>query len=85
MNTSIFLDHSEDLPETKVKIQKAGFPESKPFVTMDLMEEGGSSVTLYLKPDQALLFLVKLEDQLEAAIMEYANRDRKELVEVEYA
>ena len=85
MNTSIFLDRSEDLPETKVKILKAEFPESKPFVTMDLMEEGGSSVTLFLKPDQALLFLVKLEDQLEAAIMEYANRDRKELVEVESA
>jgi len=85
VNTSIFLDRSEDLPETKVKILKAEFPESKPFVTMDLMEEGGSSVTLFLKPDQALLFLVKLEDQLEAAIMEYANRDRKELVEVESA
>ncbi len=85
MNTSIFLDHSEDLPETKVKVLKAGFPESKPFVTMDLMEKGGSSVTLYLKPDQALLFLVKLEDQLEAAIMEYENRDRKELVKVESA
>jgi hypothetical protein len=85
VNTSIFLDRSEDLPETKVKILKAGFSESKPFVSMDLMEEGGSSVTLYLKPDQALLFLVKLEDQLEAAIMEYANRDRKELVEVESA
>jgi hypothetical protein len=85
VNTSIFLDHSEDLPETKVKILKAGFPESKPFVTMDLMEKGGSSVTLYLKPDQALLFLVKLEDQLEAAIMEYENRDRKELVKVESA
>jgi hypothetical protein len=85
VNTSIFLDHSEDLPETKVKVLKAGFPESKPFVTMDLMEKGGSSVTLYLKPDQALLFLVKLEDQLEAAIMEYENRDRKELVKVESA
>ncbi len=83
MNASIFLYHSEDLPETKVRVLKAGFPESKPFVTMDLMEEGGSSVTLYLKPDQALLFLVKLEDQLEAAIMEYANR--KELVKVESA
>lgn len=85
MNTSIFLDRSEDLPETKVKVLKAGLPESKPFVSMDLMEEGGSSVTLFLKPDQALLFLAKLEDQLEAAIMEYANRDRKELVEVESA
>ena len=83
MNTSIFLDRSEDLPETKVRVLKAEFPESKPFVTMDLMEEGGSSVTLFLKPDQALLFLVKLEDQLEAAIMEYANR--KELVKVESA
>ncbi len=85
MNTSIFLDHSEDLPETKVKILKAEYPESKPFVVMDLIEDSGSSVTLYLKPDQALLFLVKLEDQLEAAIMEYANKDRKELVEVESA
>ena len=85
MNASIFLDHSEDLPETKVKVLKAEFPGSKPFVSMDLREESGSSVTLYLKPDQALLFLVKLEDQLEAAIMEYANRDRKELVEVESA
>lgn len=85
MNTSIFLDRSEDLPETKVRVLKAEFPESKPFVSMDLMEEGGSSVTLFLKPDQALLFLVKLEDQLEAAIMEYANRDRKELVKVESA
>lgn len=83
MNTSIFLDRSEDLPETKVRVLKAEFPESKPFVSMDLMEEGGSSVTLFLKPDQALLFLVKLEDQLEAAIMEYANR--KELVKVESA
>ena len=85
MNASIFLDHSEDLPETKVRVLKAEYPESKPFVTMDLMEEGGSSVTLYLKPDQALLFLVKLEDQLEAAIMEYANRDRKENLEQEGA
>ena len=85
MNTSIFLDRSEDLPETKVRVLKAEFPESKPFVSMDLMEEGGSSVTLFLKPDQALLFLVKLEDQLGAAIMEYANRDRKELVKVESA
>lgn len=85
MNTSIFLDRSEDLPETKVKVLDAGFPESKPFVSMDLMEEGGSSVTLFLKPNQALLFLAKLEDQFEAAIMEYANRDRKELVEVESA
>ena len=83
MNATIFLDRSEDLPETKVRVLKAEFPESKPFVTMDLMEEGGSSVTLFLKPDQALLFLVKLEDQLEAAIMEYANR--KELVKVESA
>ncbi len=83
MNASIFLDRSEDLPETKVRVLKAEFPESKPFVSMDLMEEGGSSVTLFLKPDQALLFLVKLEDQLEAAIMEYANR--KELVKVESA
>lgn len=83
MNASIFLDHSEDLPETKVKILKAEYPESKPFVVMDLIEDSGSSVTLYLKPDQALLFLVKLEDQLEAAIMEYANR--KELVKVESA
>ena len=83
MNTSIFLDRSEDLPETKVRVLKAEFPESKPFVSMDLMEEGGSSVTLFLKPDQALLFLVKLEDQLEADIMEYANR--KELVKVESA
>jgi hypothetical protein len=79
------LDHSEDLPETKVRILKAEYPESKPFVVMDLIEDSGSSVTLYLKPDQALLFLVKLEDQLEAAIMEYANRDRKELVKVESA
>ena len=85
MNTSIFLDHSEDLPETKVKILKADRPEAKPFVVMDLIEYSGSSVALYLKPDQALLFLVKLEDQLEAAIMEYANRDRKELVEDESA
>ncbi len=85
MNASIFLDHSEDLPETKVRILKAEYPESKPFVVMDLIEDSGSSVTLYLKPDQALLFLVKLEDQLEAAIMEYANRDRKELVKVESA
>ena len=85
MNTSIFLDHSEDLPETKVKILKADRPEAKPFVVMDLIEDSGSYVALYLKPDQALLFLVKLEDQLEAAIMEYANRDRKELVEVESA
>jgi len=85
VNTSIFLDRSEDLPETKVRVLKAEFPESKPFVSMDLMEEGGSSVTLFLKPDQALLFLVKLEDQLGAAIMEYANRDRKELVKVESA
>lgn len=85
MNTSIFLDRSEDLPETRVKVLKAGFLESKPFVVMDLIEDSGSSVALYLKPDQALLFLVKLEDQLEAAIMEYANRDRKELVEVESA
>lgn len=83
MNASIFLNHSEDLPETKVKILKAEYPESKPFVTMDFIEDSGSSVTLYLKPDQALLFLVKLEDQLEAAIMEYANR--KELVKVESA
>lgn len=85
MNTSIFLDRSEDLPETKVKILKAGFTESKPFVVMDLIEDSGSSVSLYLKPDQALFFLVQLEDQLEAAIMEYANRDRKELVEDESA
>lgn len=85
MNTSIFLDRSEDLPETKVKILKADRPEAKPFVVMDLIEDSGSSVALYLKPDKALLFLVKLEDQLEAAIMEYANRDRKELVEVESA
>ena len=85
MNTSIFLDHSEDLPETKVKILKVDRPEAKPFVVMDLIEDSGSFVALYLKPDQALLFLVKLEDQLEAAIMEYANRDRKELVEVESA
>ena len=85
MNTSIFLDHSEDLPETKVKILKADYPGAKPFVVVDLIEDSGSSVALYLKPDQALLFLVKLEDQLEAAIMEYANRDRKELVEVESA
>ena len=85
MNTSIFLDHSEDLPETKVKILKADRPGAKPFVVMDLIEDSGSSVALYLKPDQALLFLVKLEDQLEAAIMEYANRDRKELVEDESA
>ena len=85
MNTSIFLDHSEDLPETKVKILKADCPGAKPFVVMDLIEDSGSSVALYLKPDQALLFLVKLEDQLEAAIMEYANRDRKELVEDESA
>jgi hypothetical protein len=79
------LDHSEDLPETKVRILKAEYPESKPFVVMDLIEDSGSSVALYLKLDQALLFLVKLEDQLEAAIMEYANRDRKELVKVESA
>ena len=85
MNTSIFLDHSEDLPETKVKILKADRPEAKPFVVMDLIEDSGSSVALYLRPDKALFFLVKLEDQLEAAIMEYANRDRKELVEVESA
>lgn len=85
MNTSIFLDRSEDLPETKVKILKADRPEAKPFVVMDLIEDSGSSVALYLKPDKALLFLEKLEDQLEAAIMEYANRDRKELVEVESA
>ena len=85
MNTSIFLDHSEDLPETKVKILKVDRPEAKPFVVMDLIEDSGSFVALYLKPDQALLFLVKLEDQLEAAIMEYANRDRKELVEDESA
>ncbi len=85
MNASIFLDHSEDLPETKVRILKAEYPESKPFVVMDLIEDSGSSVALYLKLDQALLFLVKLEDQLEAAIMEYANRDRKELVKVESA
>ena len=85
MNTSIFLDRSEDLPETKVKVLKGDYPEAKPFVVMDLVEDSGSSVSLYLKPDQALLFLVKLEDQLEAAIMEYANRDRKELVEDESA
>lgn len=83
MNTSIFLDHSEDLPETKVKILKADRPEAKPFVVMDLIEDTGSSVALYLRPDKALFFLVKLEDQLEAAIMEYANR--KELVKVESA
>ena len=85
MNTSIFLDRSEDLPETKVKVLKAGLPESKPFVVMDLIEDSGSSVALYLKPDQALLFLAKLEGQLEAAMMEYANRNRKELVKVESA
>lgn len=85
MNTSIFLDHSEDLPETKVKILKADQPGAKPFVVMDLIEDSGSSVALYLRPDKALFFLVKLEDQLEAAIMEYANRDGKELVKVESA
>ncbi len=85
MNTSIFLDRGEDLPETKVKVLEAWFPEPKPFVSMDLMEEGGSSVTLFLKPDQASLFLAKLKDQLEAAIMEYANRDRKENWEQEGA
>lgn len=85
MNTSIFLDHSEDLPETKVKVLKADQPGAKPFVVMDLIEDSGSSVALYLRPDKALFFLVQLEDQLEAAIMEYANRDRKELVKVESA
>lgn len=85
MNTSIFLDHSEDLPETKVKILKVDSPGAKPFVVMEIIEDSGSYVVLYLRPDKALFFLVKLEDQLEAAIMEYANRDRKELVEVESA
>lgn len=85
MNASIFLDHSEDLPETKVKVLKADRPGAKPFVVMDLIEDRGSSVALYLRPDKALFFLVKLEDQLEAAIMEYANREGKELVEVESA
>lgn len=83
MNASVFLDNSEELPRTKVRVIKGNYPNAKPFAAMDFYEKEKSFVTLYLKPDQVPVLLEKLEAQFRTAVMEYVDKlDEKELTNV---
>ena len=83
MNASVFLDDGLPQQRTMVRVLKGSYPDAKPFAAIDLHEEKGSFVTLYIKPDQVLLLLEKLETQFNVATMEYVDKlDEKELTNV---
>lgn len=83
MNASIFLDNSEEIPRTKVRVLKGSYRDAKPFAAIDFYEEEKSFVTLHLKPDQVPVLLEKLEAQFRVAVMEYVDKlDEKELTNV---